>query len=73
MKMKDVDQTHPNTNDTFGMAVYGPAPVADGGYERSTDEQTMEDVEHESPAKGAVRSFERGPNEDDSTKSVSDE
>jgi len=63
MKMRDVDQTHPDTNRAFGFAVYASELVADGGREAS--EQTMADVEHEPPTDGARRSFERGRLEDD--------
>jgi hypothetical protein len=74
-KMHDVDHTHPHTDEPFGSAFRrGPTVAADGGErsssERSSDggeadaedEETeqMEDVDHESPSKGADRAFERG-------------
>lgn len=57
MKMKDVDQTDPHTNEAFGQSFHGPWPVTDGGYENT---QTMEDVDHESPVEGVARTYRRG-------------
>ena len=62
-RMKDVDQTDPYMNSTFGTAVYRRGPVADGGREQA--EETMEDVEHESPVEGTRRTFERGAEDDE--------
>jgi hypothetical protein len=56
--MGDVDQTHPDTNETFGFTVYGRGVVTDGG--RDTEEESMKDVDHESDTGGADRTFERG-------------
>jgi hypothetical protein len=56
--MAGVDQTHPDTNQAFGFAVYGRGVVADGG--RDQDEESMEDVDHESDTEGGNRTFERG-------------
>lgn len=57
--MKDVDHTHPQTRTAFGMNYYDDGTVAaDGGHEPT--EETMADVDHEPPTKGATRSFERG-------------
>ena len=58
MAMKDVDHTHPHTNEPFGQTFYRGAIAADGG--RTDDEQTMEDIHHEPPNEGATRTFERG-------------
>ncbi|WP_233739925.1 hypothetical protein [Halovenus carboxidivorans] len=56
--MQDIDHTHPHTGTAFGRNYYDAGAVAtDGG--RETDEETMEDVDHE-PAEGATRAFERG-------------
>jgi hypothetical protein len=56
--MGTVDQTHPDTNETFGFAVYGRGIVADGG--RDTEEESMQDVDHESDTGGTDRIFQRG-------------
>jgi hypothetical protein len=56
--MGEVDQTHPDTNQPFGFAVYGRGVAADGGREQ--DEESMEDVDHESDTGGSDRTFERG-------------
>ena len=61
-QMKDVDHTHPHTNDTFGTAfTRGPAVAADGG-QTDADEttETMADVDHGSAADGVDRAYERG-------------
>ena len=59
-QMKDVDHTHPHTNDTFGNAfTRGPAVAADGG-EPSERTATMADVDHESADEGVDRAYERG-------------
>jgi hypothetical protein len=60
--MSDVDQTHPDTNRPFGFAVYGRGVVADGG--RRQEEESMEDVDHESETDGANRTFDRGKDTD---------
>ncbi|PSP95616.1 hypothetical protein BRC91_01690 [Halobacteriales archaeon QS_4_62_28] len=69
-KMSDVDHTHPHTDEPFGAAFRrGPAVAADGGKrddgsqaenDEQTNDETMEDVDHESPSEGADRAFERG-------------
>jgi len=63
--MRDVDHTHPHTNESFGAAFRrGPTVAADGGERSDADEavdaETMADVDHESPSEGATRAFERG-------------
>jgi hypothetical protein len=65
--MEDVDHTHPHTDETFGQTQTfrrGAVVAADGGRDESADaeedDETMEDVEHESPSEGANRTFERG-------------
>lgn len=73
MKMKHVDQTNPDTNAAFGLSFYGPAPVTDGGYDSEIDTEKMEDVSHEPPEAGAVRSFERGPQEYETDEAEADE
>jgi len=60
--MSSVDQTHPDTNRAFGFAVYGRGVVADGG--RRQEEESMEDVDHESGTDGANRTFDRGQHTD---------
>jgi hypothetical protein len=62
--MSDVDQTHPDTNRTFGFTVYGRGVVTDGGH-RQEEEESMEDVDHESETDGANRTFDRGQHTDD--------
>ena len=58
MKMQDIDHTHPHTGTAFGRNYYDSGAVAaDGGHE--TDDETMEDVDHDN-AEGAERAFERG-------------
>jgi len=65
-KMNDVDHTHPHTDEPFGAAFRrGPTVAADGGEAEAEDDavdtdETMEDVDHESPSEGATRVFERG-------------
>jgi len=61
--MSDVDQTHPDTNETFGVTVYGRGVAADGGREQ--EEESMEDVDHESDTGGSNRTFERGKDSGD--------
>jgi len=61
--MSEVDQTHPDTNETFGFTVYGRGIAADGGHEH--EEESMEDVDHESDTGGADRTFERGKDSGD--------
>jgi hypothetical protein len=56
--MGEVDQTHPDTNETFGFTVYGRGVATDGGGD--TEEESMEDVDHESDTGGSNRTFERG-------------
>jgi hypothetical protein len=56
--MGGVDQTHPDTNEAFGFTVYGRGVAADGG--RDQEEESMEDVDHESDTGGSNRTFERG-------------
>ena len=58
-RMKDVDQTHPETNRTFGFAVYTRGLAADGG--RENPDEPMTAVDQDSPVAGTDRSFERGP------------
>jgi hypothetical protein len=65
--MRDVDHTHPHTNQTFGTAFQrGPAVAADGGEadaeseSESDADETMSDVDHESPGDGVNRTYERG-------------
>ncbi|WP_254271439.1 hypothetical protein [Haloarcula marina] len=70
--MRDVDHTHPHTNDTFGAAFQrGPAVAADGGNADAEDEaetgETMEDVDHEAPGEGVSRAYERGTEGRDET------
>ena len=60
-RMRDVDQTHPDTNRPFGLAVFGRGPVADGGQAKP-DEQ-IATVDHEAPVEGAQRAVERGTDE----------
>lgn len=55
--MSEVDQTHPDTNRAFGFAVYGRGVVADGG--RRQEEESIEDIDHESETDGASRRFSR--------------
>ncbi|MDS0284175.1 hypothetical protein [Haloarcula onubensis] len=60
-QMKDVDHTHPHTNDTFGTAfARGPAVAADGGRDADETTETMADVDHESADEGVDRAYERG-------------
>jgi hypothetical protein len=61
--MSDVDQTHPDTNRTFGFRVYGRGVVTDGGHRQ--EKESMEDVDHESETDGANRTFDRGQHTDD--------
>jgi len=61
--MRAVDHTHPHTNDTFGTVfTSGQAVAADGGTADGADEQdeTMADVDHDSPDEGVDRAYERG-------------
>jgi hypothetical protein len=73
--MAGVDHTNPSTGETFTETFQrGVVVIADGGRRDAgpeggetgsraadpPDEDTMEDVEHESPTEGANRSFERG-------------
>jgi hypothetical protein len=61
--MRDVDHTHPHTNETFGAAfVRGPAVAADGGEADSEPaaDDTMEDVDHENAGEAVSRAYERG-------------
>jgi hypothetical protein len=71
MPMKDVDHTHPHTNEPFGaLHERGAVVAADGGEadtEDDTETQRMEDVHHEPPAEGANRAFERGTEGRDET------
>ncbi len=63
MTMKDVDHTHPHTDEPFGeLHNRGAVVAADGGNPESAENatETMEDVNHEPPADGANRAFERG-------------
>jgi len=70
-QMRDVDHTHPHTNETFGAAfTRGPAVAADGGSDiERTDETaaTMADVDHDSPDEGVDRAYERGTEGRDET------
>ena len=70
-RMKDVDHTHPHTNDAFGSAfTRGPAVAADGGSDAErTDETTatMADVDHDSADEGVDRAYERGTEGRDET------
>jgi hypothetical protein len=84
-EMRDVDHTHPHTDEPFGELHNRGAVVAadggrdegsrprqaqpDGGEADAADEgtATMEDVNHESPAEGANRVFERGTEGRDET------
>jgi len=63
-QMSDVDHTNPHTDETFGAAFRrGPDVAADGGRANAedTDEQTMDDVDHEPPeGEGANPAYERG-------------
>ena len=60
-QMKDVDHTHPHTNDTFGTAfTRGPAVATDGGSNADETTETMADVDHESTDEGVDRAYERG-------------
>jgi hypothetical protein len=61
--MREVDHTHPHTDEPFGeMHNRGSVVAADGGTSESAEEstQTMDDVSHEPPSEGANRAFERG-------------
>jgi len=62
--MKDVDHTHPHTNDTFGTVfTSGQAVAPDGGKAESEGEETVEtmaDVDHDSADEGVDRTYERG-------------
>ncbi|WP_436911984.1 hypothetical protein [Halosimplex marinum] len=67
--MAEFSHTNPHTGKAFGddfAFQRGPAVAADGGRaeaEDGTDEQTMEDVDHEHPdddAADANRVFQRG-------------
>ena len=60
--MSQVDQTHPDTNRSFGFAVYGRV-AADGGREQEAE--SMRDVDHESDTGGSNRTFERGTGGDE--------
>jgi hypothetical protein len=62
MSMRNVDHTHPYTDESFGgMFRRGQLVAADGGApDPTTTDETMEDVAHEAPTEGANRSFERG-------------
>jgi len=64
MPMEDVDHTNPHTDESFGQTQTfrrGTVVAADGGDpDPEEDDDTMEDVEHESPSEGANRTFERG-------------
>ncbi len=63
-EMRNVDHTHPHTDEPFGERLFGgPAVAADGGTADEADEaeRKMRDVDHESPdGEGADRVFERG-------------
>ncbi|WP_276272108.1 hypothetical protein [Haloarcula litorea] len=66
--MGEVDHTHPHTNDTFGNPFQrGPAVAADGGEAEEPTDETMEDVDHESPGEGVDRAYERGTEGRDET------
>ena len=61
--MREVDHTHPHTNDTFGTVfTSGQAVAADGGSADGADDarETMADVDHDSPDGGVDRAYERG-------------
>ncbi|WP_246022903.1 hypothetical protein [Halosimplex halophilum] len=65
--MAEFSHTNPHTGKAFGddfAFQRGPAVAADGGRaDAETDEQTMEDVDHEHPdddAADANRVFQRG-------------
>jgi len=69
-EMRDVDHTHPHTDEPFGeLHNRGAVVAADGGEPDSADEATatMEDVNHETPTDGANRVFERGTEGRDET------
>ena len=58
--MRDVDHTHPHTNDTFGTVfTSGQAVAADGG-EADREIETMADIDHTSTGEGVDRAYERG-------------
>jgi hypothetical protein len=72
MTMKDVDHTHPHTNEAFGeLHNRGAVVAADGGRAASdgddTESEQMKDVSHEPPSEGANRAFERGTEGRDET------
>jgi len=70
MTMKDVDHTHPHTNEAFGeLHNRGAVVAADGGHPAEDEAETerMEDVSHEPPSEGANRAFERGTEGRDET------
>ena len=54
MKMKNVDQTNPYTNEAFGQSFHGPWPVTDGGQPRpekheNTPTDTTTDAQADTP------------------------
>jgi hypothetical protein len=63
MQMGEIDHTNPYTDEPF-VRTYrrGQVVAADGGERDAADpqEETMEDVAHDSPNEGANRTFERG-------------
>ncbi|MFB6074497.1 MAG: hypothetical protein ABEJ89_05750 [Haloarculaceae archaeon] len=61
-RMRDVDHTHPHTDEPFGAAFRrGPDVAADGGARDETPAtETMADVDHEKPTEAVDRVFERG-------------
>jgi hypothetical protein len=62
--MKNVDHTHPHTDEAFGQTQTfrrGVVIAADGGEaDAESESDTIGDVGHESPTDGTKRAFERG-------------
>jgi hypothetical protein len=61
-EMRDVDHTHPHTDEPFGGRFRRGVVAADGGQRGSetAESEQMDEVSHESPDEGANRAFERG-------------
>jgi hypothetical protein len=59
-EMRDVDHTHPHTDESFGGRFRRGVVAADGGERGGRETDQMDEVSHESPGEGANRAFERG-------------
>ena len=70
MEMGDIDHTNPYTDEPFVETFRrGQIVAADGGERDAAEEEdeTMEDVAHDSPNEGTNRTFERGNEGKDDT------